>query len=192
MCFGRTRLLWFVPGMSCDWRTGGEHGSLSFLCTYLTHEQEAHPDIQRLSALAKVLWPRSTLAGFCKRAKPLSINIPFALPSPLSLHGALLSLSPLSPAKPDANTHTHTHTTPCSHHPSTLIVPLHPSIPPPGYETSHPSSSPSPTLAPAGCGKYRTPMVTWKFVSSAHGEDEFLHDQDDAGRGSIGVCPSVQ
>lgn len=35
-------------------------------------------------------------------------------------------------------------------------------------------------------------MGTWKFASSAHGEDEFLHDQGDAGRGSTGVWPGVQ
>lgn len=29
-------------------------------------------------------------------------------------------------------------------------------------------------------------MGTWKFASSTHSEDEFLHDQGDAGRGSIG------
>lgn len=56
MCFGKTRLLQFVPGTSCYWRTRGEHGSLSFLCPYLTQEQKTRPDIHQFSALAKALW----------------------------------------------------------------------------------------------------------------------------------------
>lgn len=46
------------------------------------------------------------------------------------------------------------------------------------------------TSCPSNCGKLRTSMGTWKFASSAHGEDKFLHDQGDAGRGSTGICPS--
>lgn len=35
-------------------------------------------------------------------------------------------------------------------------------------------------------------MGTWKFGASAQSEDESLHDQGDAGRGSTGVCSSMQ
>lgn len=150
----------------------------------MLHEQETSPVVQQLSTVAKVL-QRDTVSMPSHWQSTSLMLFPL-----LSL--AWSSAEFISTVSSQARCQ-HRHATSCSHHTSTHLVALHPSLTLAGSMTSHPSSSSSPALALAlaSCGKDGTPVTTWKFASVARGEDEFLHDQGDAGMESTGNCPSV-